>query len=147
MPLIPALGRQRQKDFWVWGQPGLQNEFQDIQGYTEKPVSKNQKKKKKRKKEKRKEKIKVCATATRTVPSFCFVFLKTFNVLIFWGRGCGVSSTYHHCVITVLQLDLEASIALTGASWSSYRGSRKGPFEEYAKSSWMFRKYLQYLSI
>jgi hypothetical protein len=24
-------------DLWVWGQPGLQSEFQDIQGYTEKP--------------------------------------------------------------------------------------------------------------
>jgi hypothetical protein len=28
-PLIPALGRQRQVDFWVRGQPGLQSEFQD----------------------------------------------------------------------------------------------------------------------
>jgi hypothetical protein len=28
-PLIPALGRQRPADFWVRGQPGLQNEFQD----------------------------------------------------------------------------------------------------------------------
>jgi hypothetical protein len=36
-PLIPALGRQRQADFWVWGQPGLQSEFQDSQDYTEKP--------------------------------------------------------------------------------------------------------------
>jgi hypothetical protein len=36
-PLIPALGRQKQADFWVWGQPGLQSEFQDSQGYTEKP--------------------------------------------------------------------------------------------------------------
>jgi hypothetical protein len=27
MPLIPALGRQRQVDFWVCGQPGLQYEF------------------------------------------------------------------------------------------------------------------------
>jgi hypothetical protein len=36
-PLIPALERQRQVDFWVWGQPGLQSEFQDSQGYTEKP--------------------------------------------------------------------------------------------------------------
>ena len=26
MPLIPALGRQRQVDFWVQGQPGLQRE-------------------------------------------------------------------------------------------------------------------------
>jgi hypothetical protein len=37
MPLIPALRRQRQADFWVLGQPGLQSEFQDSQGYTEKP--------------------------------------------------------------------------------------------------------------
>jgi hypothetical protein len=37
MPLIPALGRQRQADFWVWGQPGLQSKFQNSQGYTEKP--------------------------------------------------------------------------------------------------------------
>jgi hypothetical protein len=35
-PLIPALGRQRQANFWVRGQPGLQSEFQDSQGYTEK---------------------------------------------------------------------------------------------------------------
>jgi hypothetical protein len=40
MPLIPTLGRQRQVDFWVPGQPGLQNEFQDNQGYTEKPCLK-----------------------------------------------------------------------------------------------------------
>jgi hypothetical protein len=33
----PALGRQRQADFWVLGQPGLQSEFQDSQGYIEKP--------------------------------------------------------------------------------------------------------------
>ena len=37
MTLIPALGRQRQADFWVQGKPGLQSEFQDSQGYTEKP--------------------------------------------------------------------------------------------------------------
>jgi hypothetical protein len=39
-PLIPALRRQRQADFWVQGQPGLQSEFQDSQGYTEKPCFK-----------------------------------------------------------------------------------------------------------
>jgi hypothetical protein len=43
MPLIPALGRQRQEDFWVQGQPGLQSEFQDSQGYTEKPCLKTNK--------------------------------------------------------------------------------------------------------
>ena len=43
-PLIPALGRQNQVDFWIWGQPGLQNEFQDGQGYTEKPCLRKQNK-------------------------------------------------------------------------------------------------------
>jgi hypothetical protein len=44
MPLIPAeaeAGRQRQADFWVRGQPGLQSEFQDSQGYTEKTCLRN----------------------------------------------------------------------------------------------------------
>ena len=41
MLLIPALRSQRQADFWVRGQPGLQSEFQDSQGYTEKPCLKN----------------------------------------------------------------------------------------------------------
>ena len=49
-PVIPALGRQRQADFWVLGQPGLQSEFQDSQGYTEKPLSRKTKKKKKKEK-------------------------------------------------------------------------------------------------
>jgi hypothetical protein len=40
-PLISALGRQRQVDFWVRGQPGLQSEFRDSQGYTEKPCLEN----------------------------------------------------------------------------------------------------------
>jgi hypothetical protein len=41
-PLIPALGRQRQVDFWVQGHPGLQNEFQDRQGWREKPCLEKQ---------------------------------------------------------------------------------------------------------
>ena len=45
-PLIPALGRQRQADFWVRGQPGLQSEFQDSQGYTEKSCLKKKKERK-----------------------------------------------------------------------------------------------------
>ena len=40
MPIIPALERQGQADFWIWGQPGLQSEFLDSQGYTEKPCVK-----------------------------------------------------------------------------------------------------------
>jgi hypothetical protein len=38
--------RQRQVDFWVRGQPGLQNEFQDSQSYREKPCLKKQEEKK-----------------------------------------------------------------------------------------------------
>jgi hypothetical protein len=49
-PLIPALGRQRQEDFWVQGQPGLQSEFQDSQGYTEIPCLKKIQKNKNEKK-------------------------------------------------------------------------------------------------
>jgi hypothetical protein len=56
MPLIPALGRQRQVDFLVRGQPGLQSEFQDSQGYTEKPCLKKPKKKKKKTKNPKKKK-------------------------------------------------------------------------------------------
>ena len=33
-----------QADFWVWGQPGLQSEFRDSQGYTEKPCLEEKKK-------------------------------------------------------------------------------------------------------
>jgi hypothetical protein len=47
-PLIPALGRQRQADLWVWGQPGLQSEFQYSQGYTEKPCLEKPKRKRER---------------------------------------------------------------------------------------------------
>jgi hypothetical protein len=55
MPLIPALGRQRQVDFGVLGQPGLQSKFQDSQCYTEKPCLKKPKNKNKKKKEKKKD--------------------------------------------------------------------------------------------
>jgi hypothetical protein len=42
-PLIPELRRQRQADFRVRGQPCLQSEFQNNQGYTEKPCLKQNK--------------------------------------------------------------------------------------------------------
>jgi hypothetical protein len=54
MPLIPALGRQRQRqaDFRVRGQPGLQSEFQESQGYTEEPCLKQKTKQNKTKQNK-----------------------------------------------------------------------------------------------
>ena len=53
MPLIPALGRQRQANFWVPDQPGLQSKFQDSQGYTEKPCLEKTNKTKQNKKKKK----------------------------------------------------------------------------------------------
>jgi hypothetical protein len=52
-PLIPELGKQRQADFQVQGQPGLQSEFQDSQGHTEKPCLENTKKQKQKQKQKK----------------------------------------------------------------------------------------------
>jgi hypothetical protein len=59
-PLIPALRRQRQRqaDFRVWGQPGLQSKFQDSQGYTEKPCLEKQNKTKQNRTEQNKRKKK-----------------------------------------------------------------------------------------
>jgi hypothetical protein len=51
-PLIPALGRQRQADFWVRGQPGLQSELQDKPGLYRETLSQKTKKQKKKKKRK-----------------------------------------------------------------------------------------------
>jgi hypothetical protein len=58
-PLIPALRRQRQADLWVRGQPGLHSEFQDSQGYTEKPCLKKNKKQTNKQKKKGKERKKM----------------------------------------------------------------------------------------
>jgi hypothetical protein len=40
-PLIPALGRHRQANFWVQGQPGIQSEFQIARDIQRNPVLKN----------------------------------------------------------------------------------------------------------
>jgi hypothetical protein len=39
----PNTQRQRQADFWVRGQSGLQSEFQENQGFREKPCLENEK--------------------------------------------------------------------------------------------------------
>jgi hypothetical protein len=46
----------READFWVWGQPGLQSEFQDSPGYKEKPCLKKKKTKNKKQKQKNRNK-------------------------------------------------------------------------------------------
>jgi hypothetical protein len=56
MPLILALGKQRQVDFWVQAQPGLQSELSS-RDYTEKPCLEKPKKKKKKKRSKQEDNI------------------------------------------------------------------------------------------
>lgn len=49
--LIPVPGRQRRKNLWDHGQPGLQSESQDSLGYTDKPCFNYKRKKSKKKPE------------------------------------------------------------------------------------------------
>lgn len=44
MPSIPALGRQRQANLWVWGQPCLNNEFHVNYSYAVRSCLKQRKK-------------------------------------------------------------------------------------------------------
>jgi hypothetical protein len=69
MPLIPALWRQRQADFWVQGQTGLQSEFQETRAIQRKPVSK------------------------KVITTFCWKFL--FLVFIVIIKRAGVGSTFY----------------------------------------------------
>jgi hypothetical protein len=41
----PNIQTENQMDLWVWGHPGLQNEFQDFQSNTEKSLLEKNKKK------------------------------------------------------------------------------------------------------
>ena len=56
---------QSQVDFWVRGQPGLQSEFPDSQGYTEKPCLKKQKQKQNKTKTKNKKTLEIKLTGVK----------------------------------------------------------------------------------
>jgi hypothetical protein len=79
-PLIPALGRQRQVDFWVRGQPGLQSEFQDstVRATQRNPVSKTINK---TKQNKTKQKAFACSTMSIWILNvfICFYLLWYLN--------------------------------------------------------------------
>jgi hypothetical protein len=62
MPLTPAIGRQRQADFWVQRQPGIQSELKDSLGYTEKPSLEKQNKQTNKPKQNKKQKSKALKT-------------------------------------------------------------------------------------
>jgi hypothetical protein len=81
MPLIPAFGRQRQAHFRVGGQPGLQSEFQDSQGYTEKPCLEKQNKTKQK-----------TNKQTKIQISYYGFYFINFNACLFSNegkKGCG----------------------------------------------------------
>ena len=94
--LIPALRRQRQVDSWVRGQTGLLSEFQDTQGYTEKPRSQKKthptrKKKKKKTKTKTKQtnkKQKQKKTAFNTSPPASQSSQKTWSLPLRHAGQC-----------------------------------------------------------
>jgi hypothetical protein len=92
-PLIPALGRQRQVDLWVWGQPGLHSEFQDSQDYTEKPcLEKTRKQKNPKQTNKQKKKAgdleQPVPPAPHVVFYFFFFFFQSFIYLFFDAGFC-----------------------------------------------------------
>jgi hypothetical protein len=83
IPLIPALKRQRQADIWVRGQPGLQSEFQDSQGYTEKPYLK--------KKQNKNKKIKFDIQSNKILmQTLWFKWLRRLEHY-FWARQLGLT--------------------------------------------------------
>jgi hypothetical protein len=69
-----------QVDFWVRGQPGLQSEFQDSQGYTEKPCLEKQKQKTKNKKTKKKIFFLSCIILGSLIWSDYFSFIQNWEV-------------------------------------------------------------------
>jgi hypothetical protein len=81
--LIPTLRRQRQGDLWVWGQPGRQSEFQDIQSYTEKPCLKKTKQNKT--KQTKQNKTKQNKTKQQKIMEY-YPVLKNEDILSFAGK-------------------------------------------------------------
>jgi hypothetical protein len=101
-PLIPALGRQRQADFWVRGQPGLQSELQDSQGYTEKPCLEKNKKTETNMESKVQITQTICLKVCPKEPMFVFRLvhiLKLFSCMDFessiWKKGSYLNSCFN----------------------------------------------------
>jgi hypothetical protein len=91
-PLVPALGRQRQADFWVEGQPGLQSEFHDSQVYTEKLLSRKSKKPTNQPNKKQKQKNPKTTTTTKN-PS-CSISISKQTPIVMPLQSSKVCSVY-----------------------------------------------------
>jgi hypothetical protein len=76
----------READFWVWGQPGLQSEFQDSQSYTEKPCLKQT----------NKQTNKNLYHKSNGQINW-HMSISTFS----WGRSLGLMAINFKCVITI----------------------------------------------
>jgi hypothetical protein len=88
MPLIPALGRQRQAVFRIPGEPALQSKFWYNQGYAEKPCQKR-----KRKKERKSQEV---STVIKWLPQQTNAHTYTERgggqgtiFTLFWSKGMG----------------------------------------------------------
>jgi hypothetical protein len=97
-PLIPALGRQRQADLWDRGQPGLQSEFQDSQGYTEKPCLEKTKtttiKTKNKKKRNKPYLVMVYNSSSYNIGFGFYLCIREFlNVCMWWPCICSHAGT------------------------------------------------------
>ena len=99
-PLIPALQRQRQADYWVQGQPVLQSDFQDSQGYTEKPHLGKTKQNKQTNKQKPKNQTNKKTTTTKK-KVIGRLWLTRFGL---WGNVCILYFTF--CILYFLSFSL-----------------------------------------
>ena len=106
MPLIPALGRHRQPDFGVGGWPGLQSEFQDSQGYTEKSCLENKTKQNKTKKFQDTITFLQRHIHTNLHMKITFhVFWNFDNVLQYYGLpNCSLKYSTRKCMIILLEI-------------------------------------------
>jgi hypothetical protein len=118
-PLIPALGRQRQEDFWVRGQPGLQSEFQDSQGYTEKPCLIKQNKTKQNKTKQNKTKRSACYQ--KAEPE------RAYSVYTEVSKGCHVVPVGENANLSErTTLCHDVGLGLSDSNWKFKQGPMEG---------------------
>jgi hypothetical protein len=148
-PLIPALGRQRQANFWVQGQPGLQSEFQDSRGYTEKPrLERNQKKKEKKMKKKWERKYTERQTNCKQIGmSVCLYEVSRGKVCNQWSKTRGMStglsprSTTHRNCHIFLQFSVAPLWVFVVKKKQKKQKQKKNPLSKGKAYKWFLLTY------